>query len=82
MQQLCHIEFLPNIALWDGGSIGGLGRASPFGWDKEASCESRTPLKGGTRAGSRLGERRSEPTSSDQERKSKHKKALGQLPSA
>ena len=26
----------------------------PVGWDKEASCVSRTPLKGGTRAGRRL----------------------------
>jgi hypothetical protein len=30
------------------------GRAQPVGWDKEASCVSRTPLKGGTRAGRRL----------------------------
>ena len=55
---------------------------SPSGGTKEASCVSRTPLKGGIRAGRRLATGETNFSAGNQEITVHTKTALGQLPSA
>jgi len=64
-------------------SIVGRGRAQTVGWDKEASCVSRTPLNGRASVWAQIGDKGNKTLHlRSRNENPKVKTALGQLPSA